>query len=176
MTAQKAGPFHLALAYPKGAKEHWAILSDEITDQTTFQEYALRFDGEENFLDDKSNGFNWEDSQLRNAESLQRLTLVLAIATLYVTLLGAQVVSEGKRREVDPHWFRGYSYFRIGWQWLLTALNHTWNLLKTWTLINLTDPDPVMASKIQDNHLKKKKRKRFGLNSEVFDFSFLIQK
>lgn len=60
ITALKAGPFHLALGYPKGAKEHWAILSDEVTDKTTFQEYALRFDGEENFLDDKSNGFNSE--------------------------------------------------------------------------------------------------------------------
>jgi hypothetical protein len=36
--------------------EFWAIVSDEPTCLHTFQEYALRFDIEEAFLDDQSNG------------------------------------------------------------------------------------------------------------------------
>ena len=31
----------------------WAIISDDPTEMETFDEYGLRFDIEENFLDDK---------------------------------------------------------------------------------------------------------------------------
>ena len=30
----------------------------------------------------------------------------------------------GRRTEADPHWFRGLSYFRIGWNWIKRALEH----------------------------------------------------
>ncbi|MBW4471554.1 MAG: hypothetical protein KME45_14275 [Stenomitos rutilans HA7619-LM2] len=46
---------------------------------------------------------------------LSRLGLVLAIATLYLTSIGTTVVEQGNRCQVDPHWFRGNSYFKIGW-------------------------------------------------------------
>jgi hypothetical protein len=36
----------------------------------------------------------------------------------------------GKRRWVDPHWFRGNSYFRIGWDWVKTALEAGWRLAR----------------------------------------------
>jgi hypothetical protein len=42
--------------------EFWAIASDEPTTLKTFQEYGLRFDIEENFLDDPSNGWNIQRS------------------------------------------------------------------------------------------------------------------
>jgi hypothetical protein len=48
----------------------------------TFEEYGLRFDIEENFLDDKSNGFQLESSLIRSAAALERLCVVLAITTL----------------------------------------------------------------------------------------------
>jgi len=61
-----------------------------------------------------------------------RLSLqVGAIATLYVTAQGVEVVATGKRRWVDTHWFRGNSYFRIGWQWVKTALECGWQLAKS---------------------------------------------
>lgn len=40
---------------------------------------------EENFLDDKSNGFQLEASRLRSAVALERLCLVLSLTTLYLT-------------------------------------------------------------------------------------------
>jgi len=52
----------------------------------TFEEYRLRFDIEENFLDDKSNGFQLESSLIRSAKALERLCLVLALTTLYLVL------------------------------------------------------------------------------------------
>jgi hypothetical protein len=57
LTKTHYGPIHLALARRQDGKEDWLIVSDEPTDVQTFKEYGLRFDIEENFLDDASNGF-----------------------------------------------------------------------------------------------------------------------
>ena len=102
--------------------EIWAVVSDQPVSLNTLKEYALRFSIEETFLDDKSNGFELERSRIRSAQKLERLCFVLAIATLYLTAHGVAVVESGQRRTVDVHWFRGNSYFRIGWDWLRRAL------------------------------------------------------
>ena len=62
ITDRQFGPVHLALAHvqTRNGYEEWAILSDDPTDLHTFDEYGLRFDLEENFLDDKSAGFQLE--------------------------------------------------------------------------------------------------------------------
>lgn len=84
----------------------------------TFNQYGLRFDIKENFLDDQSSGWNIQKSEIRLVYSLSRLWFLLALATLYVTAQGVEVIATGKRRWVDTHWFRGNSYFRIGWEWV----------------------------------------------------------
>ena len=48
------GPVHIALANPEDNEEPWYIISDAPTSVVTLDEYALRFDIEEGFLDDKS--------------------------------------------------------------------------------------------------------------------------
>ncbi len=99
------------------------MVSDEPAEFKTLAEYGLRFDIEENFLDDKSNGFQLESSLIRSAKALERLCFVLAITTLYLVSVGTLVVKKGHRRLVDPHWFRGSSYLKIGWTWVNYALN-----------------------------------------------------
>jgi hypothetical protein len=89
----------------------------------------LRFDIEANFLDDKSHGFPLESSLIRSAAALERLCLVLAITTLYLVAQGTEVVQQGKRRWVDPHWFRGQSYLKIGWHWVALALSRGYTLV-----------------------------------------------
>src|SRR5213076_1291497 len=74
----------------------WYVLSDEPTDVSTLEEYGLRFDIEENFLDDKSNGFQLESSLIRSAQALTRLCFVLAMTTLYLVSQGVEVVKQGK--------------------------------------------------------------------------------
>ena len=61
LTRQQIGPLHLALAWPaNGQSDPWYVISDEPTDLDTFAEYGLRFDIEENFLDDKCRTlWNW---------------------------------------------------------------------------------------------------------------------
>lgn len=166
ITQQYFGPVHLALARPNGLRECWYVISDEPTDMETFTEYGVRFDIEENFLDDKSNGFQLESSLIRSAEALSRLCLVLAVATLYLVAQGTEVVARGKRRWVDPHWFRGNSYLRIGWQWIKTALYRGWELITYVRLSGEPDPEPSRASNRQFR--KRRNRRLQAISSNLF--------
>ncbi len=141
------GPVHIAFARLRGSRETWFIVSDETTGVKTFKEYGLRFDIEENFLDDKSNGFQLESSQVRDPAALTRLCLVLAVATLFLVSQGTQVVEKGRRRWVDPHWFRGLSYLKIGWRWVKQASAKGYRLIKRFSLCGKADPDPVRSSR-----------------------------
>jgi len=149
LTKQGYGPVHLAMGRPISSQEYWFVVSDEPTDEKTFEEYGLRFDIEENFLDDKSNGFQLESSLIRSANARERLCCVLAITTLYLVAQGTAVVAQGKRRWVDSHWFRGQSYLKIGWNWVKLALSRGDALIPHLHLSAEADPAPAMASKIQ---------------------------
>jgi hypothetical protein len=150
LTRKRFGPVHLAVARPLASAEYWYVISDEPTDVQSLEEYGLRFDIEENFLDDKSNGFQLESSLLRSSEALERLCFVLAMTTLYLVSVGTAVVQQGKRRLVDPHWFRGLSYLKIGWKWVSYALSRGYELISSVYLSSACDPEPAMASKKQD--------------------------
>jgi hypothetical protein len=112
----------------------------------------LRFDIEENFLDDTSKGFQLESSLMRSAEALTRLCLVWAVTTLYLVAQGTEVVNQGKRRWVAPHWFRGQSYVKIGWNWVKWALSRGGKLIPPLHLASNRAPEPAMASKRQYQH------------------------
>ena len=71
---------HLALASVPGAKDKWAILTNEEPSLETFWQYGLRFRIEHLFLDSKSGAFQWQLSRVRSVECLERLYLVIAIA------------------------------------------------------------------------------------------------
>ncbi len=167
LTKKHFGPVHLALAKPQGIGETWFIVSDEPTSLATFEEYGLRFDIEENFLDDKSNGFHLTESQIRSTEALERLLFVLAIATLFLVSQGVAVVESGKRRWVDPHWHRGSSYLKIGWKWVRQATTKGYALITRLVLSPQPDPEPAMASRKQAE--KRKKKRIFSTQTEVFE-------
>jgi len=149
ITAESGGPVSLALARHSSTGEYWYIVRDEPTSVHTFTEYGRRFDIEENFLDDKSHGFQLESSLVRDAPALTRLCFVVAVATLYLVAQGTQVVAAQKRRWVDPHWLRGNSHLRIGWQWVKTALARGGELFATLHLSGTPDPEPCRASASQ---------------------------
>ena len=149
ITAESGGPVSLALARHSSTGEYWYIVRDEPPSVHTFTEYGRRFDIEENFLDDKSHGFQLESSLVRDAPALTRLCFVVAVATLYLVAQGTQVVAAQKRRWVDPHWLRGNSHLRIGWQWVKTALARGWELFATLHLSGTPDPEPCRASASQ---------------------------
>lgn len=137
---------NLVLATVKGAKESWAVVTDESPTLQTLWQYALRFRVEELFLDSKSGAFELEESRLRSAAALERLYLVAAIAILYATTQGMAVQIAGLRQQVDPHWRRGISYLKIGLRWLNGVLHKGRQLLTPIPLLP-KDPQPCFASK-----------------------------
>lgn len=145
------GLTYLALATPVPAKgkkvDPWYVISDEPTEVTTLDEYGLRFDIEENFLDDKSNGFQVEASKLDDASAISRLFLILAVATLHCTSVGVGVVKAKLRRWVDTHWDRGMSYLKIGWQWLRQQYRRGWTTFPPFAIDPAPDPEPAVASR-----------------------------
>jgi hypothetical protein len=149
VTEQRFGPIALALGHvrTKNGYEHWALITDRPPTLDTFDEYGRRFAIEENFLDDKSAGFQLESSQLDDADALSRLCLILAAATLYLVSTGTAITTMNLRPLVDTHWQRGLSYFQIGWRWLHFALAHAQKLLSFLWLEPGPDPEPVFASK-----------------------------
>ena len=158
LTKQRYGPVYLAVGRPLSNGETWYIISDQPTNRRTFDEYSLRFDIEENFLDDKSGGFQLESSLFRSAEALSRLVLALAAATLFLVSQGVEVVASGKRRFVDAHWFRGHSYLKIGWKWVLRSAVAKYELIAQLRLPPVPDPEPAKASRKQ---ACRRRRKRF---------------
>jgi len=144
------GPVHLALASPPDQPtDPWYIVSDEPTDLHTLDEFGLRFDIEENFFFDKSGGFQVQTTELTTPEALERLFLILAIATLYCTSIGVGVVRAQVRGWVDTHWDRGLSYFKIGWRWLSQQYRNGWQAFRAFWLDPAPDPEPAMASRRQ---------------------------
>jgi hypothetical protein len=140
---------HLALARDPLSRQVWMVVSDEPTTLQTLREYGERFQIEEELLDEKSNGFQLERSEIRSAPALSRLCFVMAVATLLLTAQGQQVVASGKRRWVDAHWQRGNSYLKIGGNWLKGVLHQGWRLFPTISLDGCADLEPASASKKQ---------------------------
>ncbi len=140
----------LAFAHDQPSGEDWGIVSDEPTHLQTFAQYRLRFQGEESFLDLKSNGFNLESSRLRDKFALSQLCGVIALTMLFLLVLqGTQVLASDKRRWVDAHWQRGMSYLKLGWNWIRLAITHQWKIPVYWFLSSAPDPHPASASKKQ---------------------------
>jgi hypothetical protein len=162
ITEKQFGTVYLALAKPHGTTESWLIVSDQPTNRDTFDDYGLRFDIEENFLDDKSGAFQLESSLFRSADVISRLVLILAMATLFLVSQGTDIVESDKRRWVDAHWFRGNSYLKIGWKWVLRALVKGFELVTRFRLSPAPDPDPAKASK------KQKKKQKLSIYTVVY--------
>jgi len=137
---------NVVLATVKGAKESWAVVTDETPTLATLWQYALRFRVAELFLDSKSGAFQLEDSRLRSPAALERLYLVVAVALLYATTQGMAVQLAGLRQQVDPHWRRGISYLKIGLRWLQGVFHKGRALLAPVPLLP-KDPQPGFASK-----------------------------
>jgi hypothetical protein len=136
---------NLVVATVQGAKESWAVVTDEPPTLQALWQYALRFRVEELFLDSKSGAFELEGSRLRSATALERLYLVAAIALLFATTQGMAVQLAGLRQQVDPHWRRGISYLKIGLRWLQGVIHKGRTLLPCVPLLP-NDPQACFAS------------------------------
>jgi hypothetical protein len=140
------GPVHLALScLLEQPDDPWFVVSDEPTNARTLDEYGLRFGIEETFRDEKSGGYQIHLSHIAQPEALERLLLILALATLYLTSLGVSLEKADKRRWVDPHWERRLSYVQLGWRWRRQQASRGWQVFAPFWLDPAPDPLPMLA-------------------------------
>jgi len=144
LTKQQYGPVNIALVWD-GDPDHdpWRIATDQQADLQTLVEYALRMGIEFGFLDDKSAGFQLEDSELLSPRRLDHLLLILALCNLYLVSVGTHVIVTDQRRLVDTHWQRGLSYLQLGWRWIDYCLARDAPLPMLFYLDPAPDPEPV---------------------------------
>jgi hypothetical protein len=105
LTGRQFGPVHVILGRPADDPEQWQVVSNEPTSVDTFGEYGERFQIEEGFLEEgfleegflgeKSGLFELEASKLRDANSLERLVMVISVATLPLVSEALDVVERG---------------------------------------------------------------------------------
>lgn len=106
---------HFATANLAMAGESWAVLTDTIPSLQTFELYGQRFGGiEPHFKDYKSAAFDLICSNLRDAQALSCLLMLLAAATLIAISIAVVVTREGRTKMLDWHFQRGLSFLQLG--------------------------------------------------------------
>jgi hypothetical protein len=90
LTARRART-HIGIIHDPGHAEPWIIAMSEKPGYLRTLEYSARWGIEPMFSDFKSRGFGIEDTQLRYADRLDRLILVMSLA-LYVAVSTGQAV------------------------------------------------------------------------------------
>jgi hypothetical protein len=101
-------------------REPWLLVSNLPACAARCSEYRRRTWEEELFRDLKSWGWQWQHSRVRAPERVQRLLLVLALATLWMVALGQRLLRQGGprgRRALEAGRRRWYSQFQLGLRW-----------------------------------------------------------
>lgn len=124
---QKAGwlACNVVACWPRDAQEAWLLVTSLPPTLHCCRWYARRMWQEQSFRDEKSHGFCWQASQVRDPQRANRLLLILALAQLWLMLLGdcAQTPPWRQRLGLSCRATRRlWSRFRWGWHLLMYAL------------------------------------------------------
>jgi hypothetical protein len=98
--------------------EPWLLITNLPASLQRCREYRRRTWEEELFRDLKSFGWQWQQSRVRRPERVERLLLVLALATLWVCSLSQRVLRHGRRWLLEERSRRCYSRFQLGLRWI----------------------------------------------------------
>jgi hypothetical protein len=84
----KAVRTHIGIVQEKGHKEPWIIAMSDPPDYYKTMDYGMRWGIECMFSDLKSRGFSLEETQLRYADRVERLVLIMALALYFAVSCG----------------------------------------------------------------------------------------
>jgi len=96
------------------AAEPWLLLMDGAACAGRWRQYARRMWIEEAFRDEKSQGFQWQQSRVNDPVRAGRLLAILGLATLLALSAGSWLVKRGARRWFDPRQRWRLSVFQLG--------------------------------------------------------------
>jgi hypothetical protein len=85
---EKRAATHVAMIHEPGHPEPWMIAMSQPPTSYRALDYGLRWGIEALLSDTKTRGFNLEDSQLRRADRIERLILILALALYWAVSTG----------------------------------------------------------------------------------------
>lgn len=97
-----------------GCKEPWLLITDLPANGYRCRQYRKRMRIEECFRDEKSHGFQWQQSRIRKPEHASRLLLVMALAMALAIRLGLLLIKTGQRHRLERRNRRTYSVFQLG--------------------------------------------------------------
>jgi len=104
--------------------EPWLLVTDLAPAWVRCTQYRHRMDEELSFRDDKSSGFDWDASRVREPAHMDRLLLVLQLAACFVLAQGVFVLQHGHRPVLERADRRTLSLFSLGLRWLDRARTH----------------------------------------------------
>lgn len=81
---------HIGILHEKGHKEPWIIAMDETPTKARVLDYGMRWGIEPMFSDFKSRGFSITKTQMKHADRIERLILVLTLALYWAASTGMQ--------------------------------------------------------------------------------------
>jgi hypothetical protein len=113
---------NVVAVWREGDSEPWLLVTSLPASPDRCNDYRRRTWEEELFRDLKSFGWNWQRSRVRRPERVERLLLVLALATLWVVALSQRVIRSGHRILLEERSRRCYSRFQLGLRWLKRLL------------------------------------------------------
>jgi len=113
---------NVVATWERCCREPWLLVSDLPATFMRCRNYCKRAWCEQLHRDEKSHGFNWQLSRVRDPAHAQRLVLVMALATLLCLSLGTRVIKRGLRRRLEPARRRLLSVFQLGLRWIRDCL------------------------------------------------------
>jgi Transposase DDE domain len=138
---RKAGwrDLHAVAVWRRGDEQPWLLLTDLTPDWVRCAQYRHRMDEEESFRDDKSSGFDWDHSRVRDPAHMDRLLLALQLAAAFVLVQGLFVLAHHLRHVLERQDRRTLSLFSLGLRWLDRARSH---LVRTTHALTFPFPEP----------------------------------
>jgi hypothetical protein len=114
----------VAACWERDCDGPWLLVSDRPDGARLFRRYSKRTWTEELFRDEKSSGFRWGESRVRDPAHAGRLVLIIALATYLALGLGSRVIQAGLRRLLETTRQRMLSLFQIGLRFLMYCVTH----------------------------------------------------
>jgi hypothetical protein len=109
-----------------GGSEPWLLVRDQAEGSQRCRSYAQRFWTEELFRDEKSQGFHWEKSHVRDPVHAMRLLLLMTLATVLALSRGPAGLEGGQRQRFEARRKPQLSVFQLGLRMLKEAITKDW--------------------------------------------------
>lgn len=94
--------------------EPWLLITDLKANRHRCRQYCKRMRIEQSFRDEKSYGFHWKLSRIRDPQHATRLLLIMAIAMRHLIYLGLRLIRTGQRTTLERRDRRTLSVFQLG--------------------------------------------------------------